>query len=71
MADTVRLNLEVSPEIKAKLEELRDRSGATTNVETFRKALSLFDQVVDHVQAGGRLVLVDKDGKEERIRLLI
>ena len=68
--DKVRLNFEVSPELKDSLVDLQDRAKCTTITEVFRKALALLDMVTAHNEGGGSLILRHKDGQEETVRIL-
>lgn len=66
----IRLNLEVSPATRARLEDLRARTDADSMVEVIRLALATYDQIVDARASGSELVARDKDGKETVLVLL-
>lgn len=68
--DTVRINLEVSPQVREQIKHLREQSSATTLAEVFRKSLALYEMVLDHTQDGGKLVLENENGDREVIRIL-
>jgi hypothetical protein len=69
-ADRVRLNLEFPPQIYEQLQEVQRRSNAASLTEVLRRALALYDLVTEHVGEGGKLVLEDRDGKGEKLRIL-
>jgi hypothetical protein len=68
--EKVRLNFEVTPELKDSLVGLQDRTKSISITEVFRKALALLDMVTFHNEQGGSLILHHKDGREETIRIL-
>jgi hypothetical protein len=68
--DKVRLNFEVSPELKNSLVDLQERSQSVSITEVFRKSLALLDMVTSHNESGGSLILRHKDGREETVRIL-
>lgn len=69
-SEKVRLNFEVTPDLKKELKDLQERTKSVSVTEVFRKALALLDMVTSHSQNGGTLNLKYKDGREEVIRLL-
>jgi hypothetical protein len=38
--------------------------------EVLRRSLALYDMLTEHVRRGGGIVLVDRDGKEAKLRIL-
>lgn len=68
--EKVRLNFEVTSELKDDLKDLQERTKSVSVAEVFRKALSLLDMVTSHVQSGGTVSLKYKDGREELVRFL-
>ena len=69
-SDKVRLNFEVTPDLRDELKALQKRTKSVSVAEVFRRALALLDMVTSHVQSGGTLILKYKDGREEVLRLL-
>ncbi len=67
---TVRVNLEVSPQVRDHIKDLRRKSDAASLAEVFKKALAVYDMVLDHVQSGGKVVLEDAKGGREVVRLV-
>lgn len=59
--DTVRLNLELDLATKMRLDKCRRMSGSASLTETIRRALRLYEMVLD---AGGELTI---DGLEVRV----
>ena len=66
----VRLNLDLSPNVKSQLEDLQDRTDASSFVEVIRRALSVYDLVVTQEEESGKIVFENPDGTTERIRIL-
>ena len=64
-----RLNLEV-PRSRDQLNELVVRSGASSLTEVIRRALALYDLVLEHSEEDGKMVLRHKDGREEVLRII-
>lgn len=66
----VRLNLDMSVEVKEQIEALRDRMHADSMSEVIRRALAIYDFLVAQ-QADGSITLVrSKDGSEKQIPLI-
>lgn len=70
VAKKTRLNLQVSEDVKALLEDLTKKSGASSLTEVIRRALAYYDVLVEHNNEGGQVVFRHKDGTEERVRFL-
>ena len=66
---TVRLSLRVTPEFKAKIERLRERSDSATLTELLRRSLAVYGTFVDVQESGGRLYAEDEAGNREAILL--
>ena len=56
----VRLTLDVSYELNARLEQLAKESASTTS-EVLRKAFTLFDLVADATKQKNRIAILDQD----------
>jgi hypothetical protein len=68
--ETVRVNLEVEPEVRDNIKALRKKSKAASLAEVFKRALALYEMVLDHNSAGGKIVFEDRDGNREVLKLL-
>jgi hypothetical protein len=68
--ERVRLNLELSKQVYDQMQTLQKRSDATSLTEVIRRALALYDVITEHVSDGGKIVLRDKDGNDENVRLV-
>ncbi len=66
----VRLNLDLSPKVKEQLSELQTRTDAASLVEVIRRALAVYDMLLDHEAAKGKIILENPDGTRERVRLI-
>jgi hypothetical protein len=60
----------VSPEVKKQLEDLQEKSQATSMLEVVRRALSLYEMVLDVQTAKGQVQLVDASGERTKVHLL-
>jgi hypothetical protein len=65
-----RVNLDLDSKVKSRIENLRERSGATTLSEVVRRALVLYDVVLENYSKGGMLVFINDDGSEERVHIV-
>ena len=65
-----RISLDVSSDAKKEFVKLQKKCGAHTLVELFRKAMSFYELAVDHQKAGGKVVLENRDGKQEVLRII-
>lgn len=63
-----RLNLDLSPEHLALIDECAERIDASTRVETIRKAIRLLHRVTENKDTS--LILRDKSGKEVTLLLV-
>lgn len=68
--DRIRLSLDLLPEAKDHLDVVQRKSQAATFVEVFRKALALYELVLDHQASKGKVVLENADGSREVLRVL-
>lgn len=68
--ERVRLNLEFPPQIYEQMQAVQLRSNAASLTEVLRRSLALYDLITEHVGAGGDIVLVDRDGTKEKLRIL-
>lgn len=66
----VRLNLELAREVHEQLQKIQEATGAASLTEVIRRALSLYDLVVEHTGEGGKVVFRQADGEEETLRLI-
>ena len=70
LREKVRLNLEIHPDVKARLDDLQERTQAASLTEVIRRSLALYNLVVDLQQEGGRITLHRKDGTAETLAVL-
>jgi metal-responsive CopG/Arc/MetJ family transcriptional regulator len=63
----VRLNLDMSTDVRDRLDELRDRSNADSRSELLRRALAVYDLLVTNEIEGGVAIVRGSDGKESRL----
>ncbi|MGF6264389.1 Arc/MetJ-type ribon-helix-helix transcriptional regulator [Paraburkholderia youngii] len=65
----VRLNLDMSVEVKEQIEGLRDRTHADSMSEVIRRALALYDFMLTQKEGGATVVLRASDGTDTRLPL--
>ena len=65
-----RLTLEVPAKTRDQLSDIVRRSGAASLTEVIRRALALYDLILEHNSDDGTLVLRHKDGREEVLRII-
>lgn len=70
MTERVRINLEIAPKVAKQWSSVQKRSGAATRTETLRKAIKLFDRLLECEEAGGNVVIRYPDGSEARLMIL-
>ncbi|MGF6534308.1 hypothetical protein P3T20_005112 [Paraburkholderia sp. GAS206C] len=66
----VRLNLDMSVEVKEQIEALRDRMHADSMSEVIRRALAIYDFLLTQQADGSITVIRSKDGSEKQIPLI-
>lgn len=65
--EKVRIQLELTPAMSAKLEQLVERTGISTRAEVLRRAISIFALLLDEEKAGNRIELVEGDSRKRLI----
>ena len=60
----------MTPEAKEQIEQVQRKSRASTTIEVFRKALALYELILDQQADNGKVVLENADGSREVLRLL-
>jgi hypothetical protein len=68
-SDTVRLNFLVRPEVKDRLLDLREQTGADTLTEVVRRALATYDFLLCSCREGATIYLKEADGEMVRVEL--
>jgi hypothetical protein len=68
--EKIRLNLELSREVHEQLQTLQHETGAASLTEVIRRALALYDVVVDHVADNGKVVFRYSDDAEETLKII-
>lgn len=69
-SEKVRLNLEVPPAVRERLERLRDVSGADTMTEVVRRSLEVYEVLLNR-SPGEEIILRMPDGKEKVVILAV
>lgn len=66
----IRLSLDLTQEEAEQIKNIRRKSRASTTIEAIRKAIALFDLVIDHQATKGKVILEDTDGTREVLHFL-
>lgn len=69
-SETVRLNLRITPDVKARLEELKDETNSANLAEVVRRALTLYDAMYSESKDGSKVILRDSEGKDREVMLI-
>jgi predicted transcriptional regulator len=65
-----RLNLEMTDEVKNRLDRLRDQTQADSQAETIRRALAIYEWLWQKRQSGAEVVLRKPDGSESIVEII-
>jgi hypothetical protein len=68
--DRVRLSLDITPRVREQLTHLEAKTEAGSITEVVRRALALYDLIMEHQDEGGKLIFKHMDGDEETLRVL-
>ncbi len=68
--EKTRLSFEMPTAVRDQLDELVKRSRAGSMSEVVRKAIALYELVLEHEAEKGRLVFRHADGSEEVLRVI-
>ena len=69
-SDGVRLNLEVSPMVRGRLERLKDDTEAESLTEVVRRALAVYETLIGLATASHEIVIRDSLGNEQVLVLV-
>ncbi|QJE98885.1 hypothetical protein [Luteolibacter luteus] len=70
MKKKIRLSFDLPPEAKVLMEDLQERSNASTLTEVFRKALAIYDLFLEQNELNGKIIFESAEGKQETLRLV-
>ena len=65
-----RLSLDLTPQVKARIEKLRDSTEAETITEVIRRSLATYELLCDAQAAGKSIVVRDPDGTDQTLLLI-
>ena len=66
----IRLNLALTPAVKERLADLQGRIEADTMTEVIRRALAVYERILELDEEGFALEITDRDGKViDRLRV--
>lgn len=68
-AESVRINLEVAPAVRDRLERLRGDTGAESLTEVIRRALAVYETLT--MISNGRATIVVRDAKGGEVPLIL
>ncbi len=66
----VRLNLDISVEVKEQIESIRDRTQADSMGEVVRRALSVYSYLLANQTQNSKIVIRSSDGEELQFFIL-
>lgn len=68
----IRLNLDLTPEVRATLEEVQVRTGAASLTEVIRRALAVYDYFTEETRTGTgtTIILRTESGAEKTVKLI-
>ena len=64
-----RLNLELAANVRTRMEQLRDESGAHSLTEVISRSLAVYDFIWKQKKNGGKLLIQDSEGTREVVIL--
>ena len=64
-----RLNLEIGKEVRERMEELMDETGARSLTDVVSRALAVYDFLCRQKKKGGKILIQDDDGTRELVLL--
>lgn len=70
MSDKKRIRFDLPPAVMRQWANVKTKSQSSTVVGAVRKSVALYELVLDHGAAGGKVVLMHADGTQETLRLL-
>lgn len=70
MSNKYRVSIDLAEEARKELPKLQKKVGALNLIDLFRKALAVLELIVDHQKSGGKVILQDKAGEQEVLRLI-
>lgn len=64
-----RLNLEIGKEVRERMEELMDETGARSLTDVVSRALAVYDFLCRQKKKGGKILIQDDEGTRELVLL--
>ena len=64
-----RLNLEIGKEVRERMAELMDETGARSLTDVVSRALAVYDFLCKQKKKGGKIVIQDDEGTRELVLL--
>jgi Ribbon-helix-helix protein, copG family len=68
--DRIRLNLAVSAQVKERLDRLQRTSDAASITEVIRRALAVYEDLLNVRKGGAKVVVEHRGGTKEVLRLI-
>ena len=66
----VRLNLDLTQQVKSRIENLRDSTEAESLSEVIRRALASYEMLCEAHASGKKIIVRGEDGEESQVLLL-
>lgn len=67
MTKRARLSLDIDQSVRDKLDSLRKKTGAGSITEVIRRAVSVYEGVMDYHAIGGKIILRAPNGVESTL----
>jgi hypothetical protein len=65
-----RLSIDLHQDARKELPKLQKKVGALNLIDLIRKALAVIELIADHQKSGGKVVLENREGKQEVLRII-
>lgn len=68
--DSVRINLEVAPAVRDRLERLKETAELESITEAIRRALAIYEKILELNRDGDEVVIRFRDGTEKPLLII-
>lgn len=68
--ESVRINLEVAPAVRDRIERLREASEAESLTEVIRRALAVYEKLIELSEKRGEIIIRTSKGEEMPLVLI-
>ena len=68
-SERIRLNLAITPAVRDRIDRLQELSEAETITEVIRRAVSLYEELLQARLAGSKIMIEHKNGDRDYVRI--